>query len=124
MIEKNTVCRLLVVLLVSLGLCYALNAQVRQHRATYNFAPLTQQIQAWVSKGYYPGASMLIAKDGDVIYEQYFGTYKPETPVYIASAGKWLAAATIAAVVDDGKLSWDDKVVKWLPDWTDAKSPA
>jgi CubicO group peptidase (beta-lactamase class C family) len=44
--------------------------------------------------------------------------------VHIASAGKWLAAATIAAVVEEGKLSWDDKVKKWLPEFTDVKGQA
>jgi CubicO group peptidase (beta-lactamase class C family) len=100
-----------------------LSSWVRAQSA-YDFAPLTAQIQQWVDKGYYPGASMLIIKDDKRVYEQYFGSYTPQTQVYIASAGKWLAAATIAAVVDEGKLSWDDRVVKWLPDWTDAKGQA
>ncbi|WP_211300885.1 serine hydrolase domain-containing protein [Spirosoma oryzae] len=90
----------------------------------YDFTPLTRQIRQWVDKGYYSGASMLIIKNDKQVYEQYFGSYSPQTQVYIASAGKWLAAATFAAVVDEGKLSWDDKVVKWLPDWTDAKGQA
>jgi CubicO group peptidase (beta-lactamase class C family) len=44
--------------------------------------------------------------------------------VYIASAGKWLAAATIAAVVDEGKLSWDDPVAKWIPEMNGVKGQA
>jgi len=88
------------------------------------FESVTRQIRQWVDKGYYPGASILIVKDSKVILERYFGQYTPESSVYIASAGKWLAAATIAAVVDEGKLSWDDKVMKWLPDWTDTKGQA
>ena len=47
--------------------------------------------------------------------ERHFGSYTPQTEEYIASAGKWLAAATIAAVVDRGLLSWDDRVGQWLP---------
>src|SRR5688572_29118642 len=70
----------------------------------YDFSFLSKKIQSWVDSGYYNGASILIAKDNKVIYKNYFGTYKPETVVFIASAGKWLAAATIAAVVDEGKL--------------------
>ena len=90
----------------------------------YDFAPVSDKIQAWVDSNYYAGASMIVAKNNEVIYEQYFGNYKPETQVYIASAGKWLAAAAIAAVVDEGKLSWDDKVVQWLPEFTDLKGQA
>ena len=98
------------------------------HNATaqsqYDFSPIENKIKSWVDSGYYPGASIIIAKDNKVIYEKYFGNYKPETVAYIASAGKWLAAAAIAAVVDQGKLHWDDKVKKWLPEFTDIKGEA
>jgi CubicO group peptidase (beta-lactamase class C family) len=90
----------------------------------YNFSPLQNKIQSWVDSGYYPGASIIIAKDNQIIYKKYFGNYTPQTVAYIASAGKWLAAATIAAVVDEGKLNWNDKVKKWLPEFTDAKGEA
>lgn len=90
----------------------------------YNFSVIEKKIQTWVDRGYYDGASLLIAKDNQLIFEKYFGSYTPETQVYIASAGKWLAAATIAAVVDEGKLTWDDEVVQWLPEFTDIKGQA
>ena len=92
--------------------------------APYDFSPVTAQIQEWVDKGYYPGAGLIVARDGTTVYEQYFGSYKPDTVAYIASAGKWLAAAAIASVVDAGKLSWDDPVTKWLPQFTDARGRA
>src|SRR5688572_11268716 len=99
-------------------------AQIGTGKELYDFASIKQKIQSWVDSGYYNGASILIAKDNKVIYKNYFGTNKPETVVFIASAGKWLAAATIAAIVDEGKLSWNDKVKKWLPEFTGAKGEA
>src|SRR2546421_11115905 len=75
----------------------------------YDFSPVTKKVQGWIDSGYYNGASLIVAKDDKIIYRNYFGNYTPETVAYIASAGKWLAAATIAAIVDKGKLSWDDK---------------
>jgi len=81
----------------------------------YDFFPVEKKIQSWVDQGYYPGASILIAQDGKIVYEDYFGDYSMDEVVYIASAGKWLATAAIAALVDQGKLSWNDKVNKWLP---------
>jgi CubicO group peptidase (beta-lactamase class C family) len=89
-----------------------------------DFTPVQQQIQSWVDSGYYTGASVIIVKNNQVIYEHYFGNYNTGTVAYIASAGKWLAAATIAAVVDEGKLSWDDKVSMWLPEFRDIKGEA
>lgn len=89
-----------------------------------NFLPIQQKIQTWIDSGHYQGASIVVFQNNQVLYKQYFGTYRPETVVYIASAGKWLAAATIAALVDEGKLYWTDKVKHWLPEFTDAKGEA
>lgn len=90
----------------------------------YDFKSVIDKISGWINSGYYTGAAMVVAKDNIVIFKKYFGNYIPETVVYIASAGKWLAAATIAAIVDDGKLNWDDPVSKWLPEFTDVKGKA
>lgn len=84
----------------------------------YNFTPMDSLISHWMERGYYPGASIFIAKNDTVLFEKQYGTYTPDTEVYIASAGKWLAAATIAAVVDQTKLSWDDSVQRWLPEFS------
>src|SRR5882757_3518885 len=84
------------------------------------FPSLDRTIQGWVDSGYYSGASLIVARIGHgsdgpgsgvagsgaadrtgaadedkPIYEKYFGNYQPETVAYIASAGKWLAAATM-----------------------------
>ena len=89
-----------------------------------SFNPVFRTVQGWIDRGYYPGAALLVAQGDRVLCERYFGSYRPDTVVYIASAGKWLAAATIAAAVDDGKLSWDDPASKWLPELTGAKGRA
>jgi CubicO group peptidase (beta-lactamase class C family)/pimeloyl-ACP methyl ester carboxylesterase len=99
-------------------------AQLSGKKTVYDFSYLDRKINGWVDSGYYTGASILIAKNNQVIHEKYFGSYTPGSVAYIASAGKWLAAATIAAVVDEGKLSWDDKVNKWLPEFKDIKGQA
>lgn len=90
----------------------------------YDFSPVDNRINSWIDSGYYNGASLIVVQNNKVIHQQYFGSYRPNTVAYIASAGKWLAAATIAAVVDEGKLSWDDPVRKWLPQFTDSKGDA
>lgn len=82
-----------------------------------DFSAITRQVQSWVDHGYYPGAAVLVAKDNQVVYEKSFGNYTPETQVFIASAGKWLAAATIMTLVNEGKLSLDDHPSMWLPEF-------
>ncbi|ATB36138.1 hypothetical protein CYFUS_001552 [Cystobacter fuscus] len=44
-----------------------------------------------------------------------FGGIAPDQRFPIASASKWLTAATVMAVVDEGKLSLDRPVSTWLP---------
>ena len=59
-----------------------------------DFSALDRKIAGWVDSGYYSGASLILSKDGRVIYEKYFGGYWAGTVAYIASAGKWLPART------------------------------
>lgn len=89
-----------------------------------SFKPLESKIQTWIDSGYYKGASLYIAQHNKKLYEHYFGNHNKHTVIFIASAGKWLAAAAIAALVDAGKLSWNDSVRKWLPEFNDVKGEA
>lgn len=70
-----------------------------------------------------PGMSIAVVKDGKVIFSKGYGTKeagKNERPdahtLYaIASNTKAFTSAAIATLVDEGKLSWDDKVTSYLP---------
>ena len=83
----------------------------------YDFSSLDSVIQGWVDKEYYPGASICVVKNDTVIFQKNYRDYTPDTKVYVASAGKWVAAAVIGAVVDRTDLGWDDSVEKWLPEF-------
>lgn len=70
-----------------------------------------------------PGMSIAIVKDGKVVFSKGYGTKevgKNETPdgntLYaIASNSKAFTSAAIGKLVDDGKMSWNDPVVKHIP---------
>jgi CubicO group peptidase (beta-lactamase class C family)/pimeloyl-ACP methyl ester carboxylesterase len=111
-----------VILFTLLSFAQYLPAQIK--KTEYNFTFLSKKIEGWIDSGYYNGASIIIVKDNKVICQNYYGDYTPNTTAFVASSGKWLAAATIAAVVDEGKLNWNDKVKKWLPEFTDMKGEA
>ncbi|HEU4853466.1 MAG TPA: serine hydrolase [Telluria sp.] len=72
-----------------------------------------------------PGIAIAIVKDGKVVAAQGFGVRKlgqPEkvdgkTVFEIASNSKGFTAAALAMLVDEGKLAWDDPVIKHLPDF-------
>ena len=58
---------------------------------------------------------MLIFKEGHVVYGKNLGSYKSDTPEMIASCSKWLSAALIATFIDEGKISPEDTIGKYLP---------
>jgi CubicO group peptidase (beta-lactamase class C family) len=61
----------------------------------------------------------LAYKDGKVVYrkeiEKEIGDFNGRVQVPAGVASQWLVAATVMAYVDDGKISLDDKVSKYIP---------
>lgn len=74
-----------------------------------------------------PGAAVLIAKKGQVIYDKAFGManlelgipLKTEHVFRIGSVTKQFTGAAIMQLVEQGKLSLDDVVTKFVPDFPD-----
>jgi len=75
-----------------------------------------------------PSASLAVVKDGKLAYLQAYGEARLEPslaattamPYSIGSISKQFTAALIVMLQEQGKLSLDDKVGKWLPDLTGA----
>ncbi len=74
-----------------------------------------------------PGAALAVVKDGEIIYEQGYGTANLEydipittrTIFDIASVSKQFAGFAIATLSYEGKLSLDDDIRMYLPDVPD-----
>ncbi len=72
-----------------------------------------------------PGMSVGVIKDGKVIYSKGFGVrsltnnqkMSDETLVGIASNSKGFTATALAMLADEGKLKFDDKVSKYIPEF-------
>jgi len=60
---------------------------------------------------------MLWKKDDTLVYKKELGDFNSKTQAPIASCSKWLTAALVMTFVDEGKLSLDDKITKWLPEF-------
>ena len=75
-----------------------------------------------------PSASLAIVKDGKVVYAQAYGDARLEPklaattqmPYSIGSISKQFTATAVLMLQQQGKLSLDDKISKWLPDLTRA----
>lgn len=76
-----------------------------------------------------PSASIAVVKDGKIAYERAYGTANLESKIAaasrmrysIGSISKQFTACAILLLAEEGKLSLDDKVVRWLPELTRAK---
>jgi len=60
----------------------------------------------------------LVYKDGKIIFSKEQGRFKNNTEIPVASCSKWLTAAMVMTFVDEGKLSLDDSIGKFLPVFT------
>ncbi len=84
--------------------------------AQQNFADLTgilQQKQQLLGKD----LVMMVANKDTLVYKKEMGEFKSKTAAPIASASKWLTAALVMIIVDEGKISLDDYVVKYIPEF-------
>ena len=83
-------------------------------KAQLNFTELGAKLEA--SKKELGGkAVLLVYKDGKIVFEKSVGEFTPKTQAPIAASTQWLTAALVMSYVDEGKLSLDDKVSKFLP---------
>ena len=82
-------------------------------KSQYNFA-LVDQLLLDNQKALGKELAVLIYKDGKIIYQKETGDFTIKTRAPIASCSKWLTAALVMTFVDEGKISLDDPVSKFL----------
>ncbi|MBL7906232.1 MAG: serine hydrolase [Bacteroidales bacterium] len=72
-----------------------------------------------------PGAALLIAEKGKVVYRKAFGMadlelnvpMKPEMVFEIGSMTKQMTAVAVLMLMEEGKLSLQDEITKYIPDY-------
>ncbi len=84
-------------------------------------------VEEGIEKGAYPGAQVLVARNGVVVYDKTFGYYTydkkvkvTDTTLYDLASVTKLAATTLSLMklYEQGKFSLDDKLSQYLP-WLD-----
>jgi len=83
-----------------------------------DLGPITKLLNDSVPVRFGGNAFVVLEVDGRRIYEKGYGGYDGNTVQFIASCSKWLSAAVIMSLVDDGKLSLNDTVGRFLPAFT------
>jgi CubicO group peptidase (beta-lactamase class C family)/beta-lactamase class A len=109
-------------------------AQKKSQAKAQKKDPLPPGIDAYINKVLttfnVPGMGVAIVKDGKVLLARGYGvkrmdTREPvdaETLFLIASNSKAFTATSLALLVEEGKLRWDDKVIQHLP-WFKMSDP-
>jgi CubicO group peptidase (beta-lactamase class C family) len=91
------------------------------------FKAATQLIQEQVESGLVGAAALLVAHDGKIEVEQAFGSLsrqagaKPcrsDSVFLVASISKPVTAMAVMRLVDQGRITLDDPVQKYLPEFT------
>lgn len=59
----------------------------------------------------------LVWKGDSLVYKKEMGDFNAKTQAPIASCSKWLTAALVMQFVEEGKISLDDYVVKYIPEF-------
>jgi CubicO group peptidase (beta-lactamase class C family) len=81
--------------------------------------------------GHVPGASVLVIRDGGPVFRRAYGladlengvAATPATNYRLASMTKQFTAAAILLLAEDGRLSADDPVRRWLPSLPQVATP-
>jgi CubicO group peptidase (beta-lactamase class C family) len=114
---KKHICLLKLILS---ALFHSLNAQVLSSAQIDSLAELT------LKTFNVPGIAVGVVKDGQLIHAKGYGVRSVATQQKvdentlfgIASNSKAFTTAALAMLVDEKKLNWDDKVRKYIPDFT------
>ena len=116
----KSICRLLV-----LGLSFFLSSAVHAEDPT----PVVAALQPFVDKHELAGAVAVVVDRDKIISTATVGfadlgtgkMMKPDTIFWIASQSKPMTATAVMMLVDEGKISLDDPVEKYLPEFRDQK---
>lgn len=115
--KTNLILRTFFLTIILSGIAYSVSSQ-----------KLEEQLDAMIQSQYKPdepGAVVLIAKEGKVIYRKAFGmanleldiSMKPEMVFEIGSITKQFTAVSILMLMEQGKLNLDDEITKYIEDY-------
>ncbi|MBS1919074.1 MAG: serine hydrolase [Bacteroidetes bacterium] len=82
--------------------------------AQYNFSQLDQTLTS-NQKALGNNVVFQLWNKDSILYKKEMGDFNSKTQAPIASCSKWLTAALVMIFVDEGKISLDDPVVKYIP---------
>jgi CubicO group peptidase (beta-lactamase class C family) len=116
--KKLGIIFLMVVILLNLWNT-PLSAQAAE---SFDTADVDEFVTNYLERNGLPGASIVVVKDGKLVYEKGYGHDSEGEPITekslmrIGSVSKSFTAFAVLQLVDEGKIQLDDPVVKHLPE--------
>lgn len=109
-------------LIIGLVCCLVYSFSIAQQLPSESVAKIDQLIKKYGEAT--PGASVLVSRGGKVVYERYVGMADlehgipvgPETVFEAGSVSKQFTAACLLMLVQEGKISLDDEIQKFVPE--------
>ncbi|MCA9705785.1 MAG: serine hydrolase [Myxococcales bacterium] len=103
-------------------------AELRRAR----LARLSQRLEQAREAHHVPGMAVAVVQDDQVVFAEGFGLADlatgreatPETLFAVGSTTKAFTATLVAMMVDEGKLSWDDEISRYVPELVLRPRPA
>lgn len=117
--------KMIKLLLFSLLLSHSIGSIVGQGQSPISLTTDFDKIISAEFKTHEPGGVLLVAQRGQIIYQKAFGMANLELNVpmreemifNIASITKQFTAVAVLQLIEQGKLSLDDDLTKYLPDY-------
>jgi CubicO group peptidase (beta-lactamase class C family) len=105
--------------LTCIALLICLNTMAQSSKVAPSTSPEMDAFLTTNQKLFGSDVIAYVYKDGKIVYkkeiEKEVGDFNGRVQVPAGVASQWLVAATIMAYVDEGKISLDDKVSKYIP---------
>lgn len=103
----------------------------RLERAARTASGKVDQLMARWDRADSPGAALAVVQDGKVVYKNGYGSAQleygipitPSTVFHVASVSKQFTAFAVILLAEQGKLSLDDDVRKYIPEVPDLGKP-
>lgn len=95
-----------------------------QAAESFDTADVDKFVTQYLERNGLPGASIVIVKEGETLYEKGYGHDSEGNPLTensllrIGSVSKTITAFAVLQLVDEGKVQLDDPIVKHLPEVT------
>ncbi len=107
-------------LILTFGACKKSDVSTPPTPQQKDIASIDQKVENWMTTNNMPGASLAVSKDGKLVYAKGYGEANTDThekvttesQFRIASVSKLLTSAAIMKLVEDGKITMDQKVFR------------